>query len=129
MAALLAKVKEAAGIIPFVQPERVDKQKPVKARAGAQHIDVGKLPTHRKLTIGDKWRRKEYAKTLPKAEKHWEEFHAWASVEYGAGWWAKLDETDILGRYKIFEFACERVPTIKWAGQQPDYQAALIPCA
>jgi hypothetical protein len=83
-----------------------------------------------KPTDANKWRRKEYAKTQPKAESRWEEFHAWAVVEYGAGWWVGLDKTDVLGRYTIFEYACERVPTVQWAGQtQPDYHQLLISCA
>ncbi len=133
MAALLAKVKEAAGIIPFVQPDRVDKHEERRRRL-TYAIVLGERALHRlpvamtKPTDANKWRRKEYVKTLPIVQHNWPEFNAWAVVEYGAGWWAKLDETDILGRYKIFEFACERVPTIKWAGQQADYQAALIPC-
>jgi DUF2075 family protein len=139
MQALLAKVKEAAGIVPFKRTTAKVNKHEERRRRLTYALVIGERAEHRlpvamtKQTDANKWRRKEYAKTLPKAEKHWEEFHAWASVEYGAGWWAKLDETDILGRYKIFEFACERVPTIKWAGQQPtaqpDYQAALIPCA
>jgi hypothetical protein len=79
-----------------------------------------------KPTVGNQWRRKQYAKTQPEAESHWADFHAWAVVEYGAGWWKALDKTDILGRYKIFEYACERVPTVQWAGLQPDVQAVLV---
>jgi DNA-binding MarR family transcriptional regulator len=97
---------------------------------------IGERAEHRlpvamtKSSDANNWRRKEYAKALPQAESRWEEFHAWAVVEYGVGWWVGLDKTDVLGRYKIFEFACERVPTIKWAGQtQPDYHQLLISSA
>ncbi len=163
MAALLAKVKAEAGIVPFTRRtktiveddlselsiEKLVAGDPDKPRARTVRVNkheerrrrltyalvIGERAHHRlpvamtKQTDANKWRRKEYAKTLPKAEKRWAEFNACMVLEYGAGWWAKLDETDILGRYKIFEFACERVPTVKWAGQQPDYQTALIACA
>jgi DNA-binding transcriptional ArsR family regulator len=164
MAALLAKVKAAAGIVPFGHVDKSivegdlsnleDAELVAVAKAGRRKpkadttptvnkheerrrrlthaIVIGERAEHRlpvamtKPTDANKWRRKEYARTQPKAESRWEEFHAWAVVEYGAGWWAKLDETDILGRYKIFEYACERVPTIKWAGQQPDYHQLRV---
>jgi DNA-binding transcriptional ArsR family regulator len=135
MQALLAKVKAEAGIIRFTRTTAKVNKDEERRRRLTHAIVIGERAHHRlpvamtKQTDANKWRRKEYAKTLPQAEKHWAEFHAWASVEYGAGWWKELDKTDILGRYKIFEFACERVPTVTWAGQQPDYQAALIPCA
>jgi len=135
MQALLAKVKAEAGIVPFKRTTAKVNKHEERRRRLTYALVIGERAEHRlpvamtKSTDANKWRRREYAKTQPKAEKRWNEFHAWAVVEYGSGWWAKLDETDILGRYKIFEFACERVPAIKWAGQQPDYQAALIPCA
>jgi DNA-binding transcriptional ArsR family regulator len=165
MQILLAKVKAAAGIIPFGHVDKsivegdlsihtddeliaVAKAKSTRKSGATPTVKVNKEEERRRrlthaIVIGERaqhrqsvamtkptdannWRRKEYAKVQPKAESNWEEFHAWAAVEYGAGWWVGLDKTDVLGRYKIFEFACDRTPTISWAGQQPDYQAALV---
>ena len=41
-------------------------------------------------------------------------FNAWATLEYGAGWWTRHDETDVLGKYKVYKVATDFVPTMHW---------------
>ncbi len=127
---ILDKVKEAAGIVPY-QVVRVTKEQQRRRRLTQAYV-IGERAEHRpsvavtKPTDANKWRRKEYAQVRGVAEHEWEEFNAWATVEYGSGWWAKLDQTDVLGRYQAYEFARDRVPTMQWVGNQPPMRQDLF---
>lgn len=119
MDALLKKVKEAAGIIPFVRPERVD--------TDAERLDrlrhaqrVGERaqhrPKHRTLTDADKWRKKEYAKDFYNAQGEWGPLNAWATMQHGPDWWVHRDITEILGQYRIFQMSNTTMPSLHFDG-------------
>lgn len=71
-----------------------------------------------------RWRRRYYSAVRPLAERDWREFSAWAYVRYGPGWWVRLDITDVLGQYKLFEMDQDYVPPIHWAGDSTELAAA-----
>jgi DNA-binding transcriptional ArsR family regulator len=121
MAALLERVKETAGIIPFVRPERSDKVaerldrlRDIQ-RAGERAETRPKLHTE---TDADQWRRREYAKDLAATEREWPGLNAWATMEHGEGWWTRRDQTEIIGQYRIFQIVGNQAPTMHWAGQE-----------
>jgi DNA-binding PadR family transcriptional regulator len=114
MAALLAKVKEAAGIIPFVRPPRVDKD--------AERLDrlrhatrIGEQAEQRPKRRGYKPKRPEVS--IFAADAEWDSLNAWAQVEYGFGWWIRRDVNGILAAYERYLAAQDFVPTMHWAGE------------
>jgi hypothetical protein len=118
---VLKQVKAEAGIIPFVQPERTDKHEERRRRLVRAYV-MGERAEHRpklrKATDAEKWRRKAYAKDIAAAGYEWAELNAWAEMEHGPGWWARMDVTDILGQYRVFSIVSASVPTFRWVGEQ-----------
>jgi len=135
MDALLTKVKLAGGIVPFTRvTDKVNKHEERRRRLTHAYVigerAVNRLPVAvTKPTAANQWRRREYAKIRPAAQHDWDAFNAWSVLEYGAGWWTKLDQTDVLGRYKMFEYARDREPTLHWVGLptvQSTVQSSLL---
>lgn len=63
------------------------------------------------LTAGDRWRRQEYAKSKQAAGEQWEDFYAWLSLNHGPEF-VTMDETAVLGKYKVWEVIRDTVPTV-----------------
>jgi DNA-binding PadR family transcriptional regulator len=114
MSALLKKVKEAAGIIPFVRPDRVDPHAERLDRL--RHVQrVGERADHRP-------KRRSYKPKRPNvsifaADAEWGDgFNDWAVMTYGAGWWVRRDINGVLGAYEQYLSAQEYMPTMHWDG-------------
>jgi DNA-binding PadR family transcriptional regulator len=118
---LLQQVKAEAGIVPFVRPERQDKDQERRRRLVRAFV-MGERAEHRpklrKATAADQWRRREYATDIAAAGYEWAELNAWATLEHGDGWWVHRDMTEILGQYRVFNIVIDSVPTVRWVGSE-----------
>lgn len=56
-------------------------------------------------TAGDLWRRREYAEGKAAAQANWPALNAWATAQHGPGWWTRMDETDVLGQWRVYQAA------------------------
>jgi DNA-binding PadR family transcriptional regulator len=118
---ILEGARDELGIIPFVQPGRVDPHTERLNRLKHAYVAGERAehrPKHRTQTEADKWRQREYAKSAAAAESEWDELNAWATMQHGPGWWARRDKTDIIGQYHVFKLSGDRIPTMHWAGGQ-----------
>lgn len=117
---ILDRAKARAGIVPYQRPPRRDKHEERWRRLTHAQV-VGERaeyrPKHRTETEADRWRQREYAKSVAEAHANWDEFNAWATMQHGPGWWVRMDQTDILGQYRVFTIASANVPPIRWAGE------------
>ena len=66
------------------------------------------------LTAGDGWRRQEYAKSKQQAAAQWEDFAAWLFLNHGPEF-VTMDETAVLGKFKVWEVVRDSVPTVSMA--------------
>jgi len=121
------KVREEAGIVRYERPPRQRPSGPPPsaaeraARTAWRDAYLAERDRRRKeyAREGERWRRKEYAKSRAAAERDWAEFAAWAAIQYGQGWWVHLDQTAIIGKYKIFEMLRGHTPNMHWDGARP----------
>jgi len=80
----------------------------------AEQLDVARIKQGQaaaKLTVGDRWRRHEYAKSKHQAAEQWEDFSAWLFLNHGPEF-VTMDETQVLGKFKVWEIIRDSVPTV-----------------
>lgn len=102
---VIKQVIEEAGIIPY-RPQRTDKQVERRRRLTRAYV-VGERAEYRPKQEGqteaDRWRRKEYAQGRMATASDWPFFAAWAEATRGPGWWVHLDQTDVIGLYRVWQ--------------------------
>lgn len=119
LAAIGAKVKETAGIIPFERPERIDKHALHLARVRSIGR-IGERAMHRqpRRSQDDRaWIQSEkYSELLAMCGNQWEEFNAWSLMRSGDGWWKALDPVAIVDLFKSYQLDCALLPL--WTRQE-----------